>query len=109
MEVKKMTFKDKRLHRPWLISCQLPVNHHNYEVQAPEQPHEVFVCVTLLTVNSGADICMAVLVKENVYLNISIVCFPQTQTNESQNQIATAFQQDDPIPFHSYVSTCSEC
>lgn len=52
MEVKKMTFKDKHLHRPRLISCQLPVNHHNYEIQAPEQPHEeVFVCVTLLTVN----------------------------------------------------------
>jgi len=24
MEVKKMTFKDKRLHRPWFISCKLP-------------------------------------------------------------------------------------
>ena len=29
----------------------------------------------------GADVCMAVVVKENVYLNISIVCFP---TNTKQ-------------------------
>lgn len=56
------------------------------------------MCVTLWQWTCGADFCTAVVGKENVYPNISIV-FPQTQNTESKKWDCNCFPIGQPHSF----------